>query len=164
MPAAFSRSCACRGGMTGTWAAGIAAAALVMAALAGAALAHEAATGIVKERMDGMSRMGQAMKAINRRLRSGRELRLVQADARTIHELSQKIAAWFPQGSNQHPTDATEAVWTNWPDFEAKAQALARESEALARLDGNDAAALAAQYKRLAQTCGACHEHYRRTQ
>jgi cytochrome c556 len=89
--------------------------------------------------MDAMENMAKAMKAITQRLRDNREVELVKADARSIHALAQTMTSMFPPQSNQHPSEARESIWQNWPDFEAKAQTLVVESGKLANADARDA-------------------------
>jgi cytochrome c556 len=125
------------------------------------ATAHEGATGVVKERMDAMEDMAKAMKGITQRVKAKRDLGSINADARTIEQLAQKIPSVFPPGSNQHPSGAKPAIWQKWPDFETKARALAVESGKLANTDVQDAKSIAAQIRAVSQICSSCHEVYR---
>ena len=111
--------------------------------------------------MDAMKDMAAAMKAIDRRVKSGRELARVRADAERIQRLAETMTAAFPRGSEHHPSEAKPAVWKNWDDFEDRARKLAADSGALARVDWQDAAAIASQTKRVTQSCSGCHEIYR---
>ena len=61
--------------------------AVLVACATGPLLAHEAATGVVKERMDQMKEMGRSMKRINDRLKSKRDLTGIAADAERVLEL-----------------------------------------------------------------------------
>ena len=134
---------------------------IVAAFMTASISAHKHATGVVKERMDAMERMAKAMKAITRRIRDNREVELVRADARSIHTLAQTMTSMFPPRSNQHPSEALESIWQTWPDFEAKAQTLAVESEKLANAQAREAKSLATQARAVSQACGRCHEKYR---
>jgi cytochrome c556 len=136
-------------------------AALVALALTLPLAAHEHATGVIRERMDAMKSMADAMKAITRRSKAGRDLALVGADAQRVRDLAEKIVGAFPPGSARHPSEAKPAIWKTWADFEAKARNLVVESDALARADAQDAGAIRAQAKRVAQSCSGCHEVYR---
>ena len=123
--------------------------------------AHEGATGVVKERMDAMDSMAKAMKAITQRVKANRDLGSIKRDAQAIHELAGKMTSLFPPGSNQHPSGAKPAIWQKWPDFEAKARALAAESEKLARTDADDGKSIAGQVRAVSRACSGCHEIYR---
>lgn len=131
-----------------------------------AALAHEGhshATGVVKERMELMTTLGERMKAIAQRLRSRNDVAAIVADAHVIHRLAMKIPTQFPVGSIQHPTAAKPAIWQSWPDFESKAKSLEQEAEKLMNSDPRDAKALTAQVRTISQICSDCHETYRTT-
>jgi len=123
--------------------------------------AHEGASGVVKERMDAMKSMGKAVKAMSERAKSGRDLTAIRPDAQAIRRLAANIAALFPAGSTQHPTQAKAAIWQNWADFESRAKATESESEKLASIDARDAKAISAQLRALSQACSGCHERYR---
>ena len=122
---------------------------------------HDHATGIVKERMDGMEAMDKRMTAIESRLKEKRELSAIKTDAEAIAELSSHVAHLFPPGSTQHPTRARSAIWKNWPDFERRARTMEAASRKLAAADPADAKVLAAQVRALARECNSCHEKYR---
>jgi cytochrome c556 len=123
--------------------------------------AHESATGITKERMDAMEDMAQAMKKITQAIKANRNLATIKGDARAIHDLAEKITSLFPPGSNQHPSGAKPAIWQKWSDFEAKASALALQSEKLANTDARDPKSIAAQVRAVSETCSGCHDSYR---
>jgi cytochrome c556 len=135
-------------------------------AAASAAVAHEGhdhATGVVRERMILMEKLGDRLLAITRRIRANKDLEKVTEDARIIEQLAAQVAAKFPAGSTQAPTATKPNVWRNWPDFEAKAKKLEVEAAKLTQTPTSDAAALRAQFRAVAFTCDACHEPYRVT-
>ncbi len=139
--------------------------ALVIAA-ASAALAHEGhdhATGVVRERMILMEKLGDRLLAITKRIRANKELDKVTEDAKAIEQLAAQLTAKFPPGSTQAPTATKPNVWRNWPDFETKAKKLEAEAAKLTQTSTRDAAALRAQFRALAFTCDGCHEPYRVT-
>jgi cytochrome c556 len=125
------------------------------------AAAHEHATGVVKERMEAMESMARHMKAIGQRMKSGRDLAAIKVEAQAVQALAAHVTHLFPPGSTQKPTDAKPAIWQNWADFEAKANALKNASANLANAEPSDLAGLSAQVRALSETCGACHELYR---
>ena len=99
------------------------------------AFAHGKATGIVKERMDGMSIMGKAMKTLTPMMRGE-----VAFDGAVVREMGERIGAHagtamtkrFPAGSGGKPSEAKDAVWENWEEFSALAEQLHGYSEGLA--------------------------------
>jgi cytochrome c556 len=123
--------------------------------------AHEHATGIVKERMDGMAAMAKSMKSINQRIKAGRDLEGVRTEAESVLVAASKIPAWFPSGSNQHPTEAKEEIWRNWADFQSKGHALEAEVAKLVTLDKGNPKTVATQVRAVGHACSACHELYR---
>jgi len=135
--------------------------AVIILALTPAGLAHEHATGVVKERMDGMAAMAKSMKSIAQRIKAGRNLGAIRTDAEAMQSLTPKFAEWFPRGSNQHPSEARPEIWQNWSDFESKGHALELEVTKLATIDTGNPAAVTAQVRSVNQACGACHELYR---
>jgi cytochrome c556 len=135
--------------------------AIAMIAFMSSPVAHEHATGIVKERMDGMKVMAKSMKTIGQRIKAGRDLGTIPADAKAMLPTASKIAEWFPADSNQHPSEAKPDIWKNWPDFETKAHALEAELSKLGAIDPRDSKALIAQVRAITRTCSACHEFYR---
>jgi cytochrome c556 len=139
----------------------VAVAAIGMCVVVGSVAAHDHATGVVKERMDAMERMAKAMKAIAQNIKASRNLASIKNEAQTVHDLAEKITPLFPAGSTGHPSGAKPIIWKQWPDFEAKARALASESQKLAAVDAVDSKSLAAQARAVSQTCGGCHELYR---
>jgi cytochrome c556 len=78
-----------------------------------AALAHSGATGVVKERMEGMKAMGDRGHA------------------------GSAMTELFPEGSNAVPSEAKEDIWKEWETFAAMAHQLEVMAEALGRAAAN---------------------------
>ena len=91
--------------------------AMVLLVSSSTSLGHEGATGIVKQRMDDMKKIGRTMKSINDRLKSRRELAEIVRDAEEIRASAEGMPALFPPGSRDGHTEATAAVWVRWPEF-----------------------------------------------
>lgn len=127
--------------------------------------AHEGATGIVKERMDAMTAMSQAMKAIGKFIEANRDLAAIQDEAGHVRDIAARIPQWFPPGSTAKPTDALPTIWQRWPEFQARAAQLQQESTKLATVAASgDPKAIAAQFRAVGQTCTGCHTDYRQKQ
>ena len=122
---------------------------------------HEHATGVVRERMELMTDMGQRLLAISKRLRANKELDRIRPDAHAIRELAGKITAEFPPGSTQFPTAAKPIVWQQWDDFTEKAKKLETEVEKLSTTNPADGNAVRAQFRAVGFACDGCHETYR---
>lgn len=105
------------------------------ASVAVAAYAHNGATGIVKERMDAMSAMGNAVKAIAPMMRGE-----VAYDADAVRAASQSfidhagtaMTDLFPEGTGGMPSMATDTVWTDGEEFAELAARLGEYGEGLA--------------------------------
>ena len=125
------------------------------------ALAHKGATGIIKERMDNFKASQTALKQISAASK--------RKDFEAIVPLANQIKNWaeimptkFPTGSDQPPSEAAPAIWTNFEAFKLAAKEnfeAARFLEVTA-LNG-DAKATAKAIKKLAGTCKSCHQSYR---
>ena len=127
------------------------------------ALAHAGATGIVKERMDGMGELAQAMKALVTINKSGDiDADQVAALARTIQAHSgSALTDRFPKGSLPHVSEAAPLIWTDWGRFTAISDRLLDASK---RMEANAATAgfdLGAYIAEIGATCSACHEDFR---
>ena len=102
-------------------------ASIAIASVGVAAWAHGGATGIVKERMDGMSAMGKAVKELTpmmrvqadydaNRVRSGADVMITHA--------GEQMTRLFPEGSGGMPSEALPAVWEDWQEFKELAEQL----------------------------------------
>ncbi len=99
---------------------------LVAAVTATTVWAHGGATGIVKERMDGMVVLAKSMKELVAISRSG------SSEADRIAEVADAIRVQsgahmtqrFPKGSMQMASEASLEIWEDWARFEALAMRL----------------------------------------
>lgn len=125
------------------------------------AVAHQGATGIVKIRMDGFKQSQQDFKALIGAAHNG--------DYETVKTLSAALEAWglsikdhFPEGSNQHPTEAAETIWTDASGFvvatETYVNSVRKINEAALF---EDRAAMMAAIKMTSDSCTSCHNIYR---
>lgn len=121
--------------------------ALVASITAGVALAHSGATGIVKERMDGMAAMQKAVKAVTPIMRGQAEYdaNAVRSFAAAVEMHSgEAMTKLFPEGTGGEPSEAKEEVWSDWEGFEALAMDLEILGKALSVAADNGLAAQAA--------------------
>ncbi|SEM80802.1 c-type cytochrome [Palleronia pelagia] len=115
-------------------------AAIAMTGTTVAALAHSGATGIVKERMDGMKAMGDAVKSVAPMMRGEMEYDAdtMRAAARTFQQhAGEAMTELFPEGSGGMPSEAKDAVWEDWDAFADLADRLAVYAEGLEGAAGN---------------------------
>lgn len=134
---------------------------LAFCVLSASAFAHKGATGIVKERMDEFKASQQAIKQIFAATKS--------ADLDTVVTLAEQIKTWaeimpdyFPVGSDNSPSEAAPAIWTDFDGFRAAAS---RHAEAASSLitaaNSGDVSATSRAARTLADTCKSCHQSYR---
>lgn len=107
----------------------------VFAALIGAAaLAHGGATGIVKDRMDGMSAMGRTVKELTPMMRRQTPFDADRvreaADVMIIHA-GEHMTRLFPEGTGGKPSAALPMLWKKWDEFEELAEQLATYAEGM---------------------------------
>lgn len=145
-----------------------AAAALLTTALAaGAAGAHGGAMGVVKERMELMEGLGDAMKAIAGMMKEPAtyESAALARHAQTIEmHGGDALTALFPADSADPPSEARAEIWTDWKRFRGLADDLKTEAGRLAAIAAEAPAPtpeLVGAFRATASTCGACHEAFR---
>lgn len=144
-------------------AARLAAATFAAALLAAAGvLAHSGATGVVKQRMDGMKAMSDAAKALGA-VKLGvipYSAVTVRRAAAALRESGEAARTQFPPGSNAHPSEALPAIWRERDGFDRLLGALI---DAAARLDAaaEDETRALAVADEIAATCKDCHAKYR---
>jgi cytochrome c556 len=113
----------------------------LVAGLSGAAvLAHSGATGIVKERMEGMMAMGDAVEAVTPMMRGEEAFdaeRLREAARTFAAHSGEEITSRFPEGSTEAPSEAKDEIWEDWDRFAALAEQLKTSAEGLEQAAGN---------------------------
>ena len=122
----------------------------------------QAADDVLKTRKEGFDGNKKAMGAIKKILEDGAELSGVSAPAQSLNSFAKQVPALFPAGSDTGDTKAKPAVWTNFSDFTAKAQAFETESGKLVQVVATgDKAAIQKQFGAVGGTCKGCHDTYR---
>ncbi len=156
--------------------------AVLMALLTAAipAQAHDKATGVVKERMDGMVMLAGSMKAIARQVKSKNpdpDAIAVAAQALRDHAGAAMLEG-FPEDSIDGPSEARPEIWQDWARFSELAERLALQGEGLILAaanppSGQTPAAVPHNLKSYAvlpvdelftltaKTCAACHQDFR---
>ncbi len=103
-------------------------AATILAAASAGAYSHTGATGIVKERMDGMAEMGKVVKALSAMMRGDTKYSAAQVKkgaAVLSSHAGDRLLYLFEKGGNPHPSVARDEIWTNWGEFKEIADRLA---------------------------------------
>ncbi len=130
-----------------------------------AAVAHEGATGIVKERMDTMEKMGGAMKQIGLMMKGLTPFdgAVASQAAKSISESAAKIGEQFPEGSAADNSYAKKELWENMDEFLSMAKATEMAGKKLSEVvfDGSREEILPLFFN-VGKSCKACHTKYRR--
>ncbi|MDN3648827.1 cytochrome c [Reinekea marina] len=135
---------------------------IVSSAFVTGALAHDGATGVVKQRMDAMSAIGNANKSLSNiaRGRADFDLDTVTSAAASIAEHSQASALeFFVEGTEGGVSDAKAEIWQDWEKFSGLMTDLNRAAVSLSQISAQDE--FAAAYKDVTATCGSCHKAFR---
>ena len=72
--------------------------------------------GIVKERMDKFEASEKATKRIKQALSRG-DTAVVMAEAEFLVSWASEMDSYFPENSNQSPSEAKDEIWLQWDDF-----------------------------------------------
>ncbi|MFQ3281583.1 c-type cytochrome [Reinekea sp.] len=127
-----------------------------------ASMAHGEATGVVKQRMDAMSAIGDANKSLASiaRGRMDFDLDTVTSAAATIAKHSgDSLLELFVEGTDGGDSDAKAEIWQDWDRFSGIAEELNLAAVDLSKI--NSADQFEAAFKTLSSTCGSCHKTFR---
>ena len=105
-----------------------------------AAFAHSEATGVVRERMEAMEAMRDAVKRITPMMSGAAayDPQAVRAAARVIEGHSgEALTRLFPEGSLQPVSEARPEIWSDWRRFSALADQLGVAARGLDLAAGN---------------------------
>ncbi|MDF2180988.1 cytochrome c [Neptuniibacter sp. CAU 1671] len=119
----------------------------LLASLSSVVIAHSGATGIVKERMEAMKEMKQAIKTVSDMFKGKipYDANGVKAAAKVIDShAGKKITQLFPEGSLHHPSEAKAEIWQEWTRFSHLSERLSVISQGLALAAENTGAVQAA--------------------
>lgn len=128
------------------------------------ATAHDGATGVVKERMDAMGKIGSYLKSVNAMLRgtATMDLSAIQAAMEDIAMMSNHLPDMFPEGTDAAPSEAGPMIWTDPEGFKALFEEMGTAATIMAAsAESNDTAALGPAFGAVAKTCKGCHSDYR---
>lgn len=85
--------------------------------------------------------------------------------ARALHDTANTFDQLFPKGTSpaEVKTDALPAVWAKWDEFVKANEAFKKATgELVAVADKGDKAAIGAALKAVGESCGACHDTFRK--
>ena len=123
--------------------------------------AHSGATGIVKERMDMFKKNQDNLKAIKSHIGPEDYGSIIKL-ADEIRDWAAKMPEYFPEGSDEKPSEASPAIWTDFGGFKnaaMKNEAAAKQLIAAAKAE--DQRAVVDGFKAVAASCKSCHQSYK---
>ena len=129
----------------------------------GAAFAHQGATGIVLERMEGMKSIGAAVKFIAPMMTGNADFDpaiATEAANAIIAHSGQNMIDRFPHGSDGGVSEAAANIWDDPEGFAAIAFKL-EELAAAIPLEDASAEDRLTLFNDIGQTCKDCHADYR---
>jgi len=135
-------------------------AAAAFAAVLGTALIADAQAPQVAARQEGMKQNGAQMRVLTPMMRGEQPFNLAAAKeaANVLVNSGKRIPGAFGPGTEGG--NALPAIWTNKADFDAKAKAF--EDAATRLANAGDEAAAKAAFPAVGQSCGGCHQPYRK--
>ena len=126
-----------------------------------AALAHKGAMGIVKERMDKFEASEKATKRIKQALSRGDTV-VVTVEAEFLVSWASEMDSYFPENSNQSPSEAKDEIWLQWDDFLGAIQSFDNAAQALADASKTgDTPLIGKAFKEMTRSCKSCHQQFR---
>ena len=131
--------------------------------------AHKGATGVVKQRMDAMSEMGDAMGVMADMIKQKRPFDPgeVTTATRLLVEHTNQLIELFPDTAESRHGAATEAlpsIWENWDSFTDSSQNLATKLATFqaTAANGLNEQVLRQEFRKIAKACSGCHEDFRK--
>ena len=125
------------------------------------ALAHKGAMGIVKERMDKFEASEKATKRIKQALSRG-DTAVVTAEAEFLVSWAREMESYFPENSNQSPSEAMDEIWLQWDDFVGAIQSYDKAALALIyAAETQNTRAIDGAFKEMVRSCKSCHQRFR---
>lgn len=132
------------------------------------AFAHGGATGIVKERMDGMMAMGKALGIVADMFKGKTSFNAAQVTsaAKTVEIHAAEMIELFPDTKHSRQgkgTEALPAIWQDKDEFNALARLLETKSQELGQIAASgDQVQVRRAFAEAAKVCSACHQDYRK--
>ena len=125
------------------------------------ALAHKGATGIVKERMDKFEASEKATKRVKQALSRG-DTTIVTIEAEFLVKWAREMESYFPENSNQPPSEAKVEIWLQWDDFVGAIQSFDKAAQALIdAAETQNPRAIDGAFKEMVRSCKSCHQRFR---
>ena len=123
--------------------------------------AHEGAKGIVKERMIKFKASKKLMQKINKGLQN-QNFKIIEKSAEDLLVWSKEMSKYFPEGSNDPPSEASSDIWNDPEGFKKAINNFQLASlELITQSKTNDMDQTISAFRSLAGTCKGCHQKFR---
>lgn len=121
-----------------------------------------AQTDPIKARQELYKVNGGAMRAIKAAVDANGPAAAVVPEAGKLVNTFKTVSVHFPAGSDKGETKASAEIWKNKADFDKlNADALAAATKLETDAKAGDMTLVAADFRAVGATCGACHDKYR---
>lgn len=136
---------------------------LALAVLITPVMAHADDQDVMNYRKDVMKTLGEQAAAMGMTLQGKAPAEAFVSHVKTLHlAATQIVKAFEPNVVGPQETGAAKAdVWSNWDDFEKRANELVMKLAALEKAAEEGGAAKAGPMVQDAMTCRGCHQTYR---
>ena len=123
--------------------------------------AHEGAKGIIKERMDKFKMSKNLMKKINKGLQNDNFI-IIEKSAQTLLNWSKEMSNYFPEGSDNPPSEASSDIWLDPEGFKIAIKNFELASlELITQSKNENFDMTVSSFRDLAKTCKGCHQKFR---
>ena len=126
------------------------------------ALAHNGATGIVKDRMGKLEASEKATQRIKQAFSRG-DTAVVMAEAKFLLSWAREMQSYFPENSNQPPSEAKDEIWLQWDDFVGAIQSFDKAAALIDAAETQNPRAIDGAFKEMVRSCKSCHQQFRKT-
>ena len=115
------------------------------------------------DREAAMKKIGGSMAALSAIAKGEKayDAEAVKASLSAISETAKVFPSYFPEGSEQASDEASPKIWEDKAGFEAAANKLAADADAVLAQLPADQAAVGAALGTIGKNCSACHQSYR---
>ena len=128
---------------------------------AGLVFAHQGVTGVVKTRMDGFKQSQQDFKSLIKAAHHNDYDRAWTLSL-ALEEWGLAMPGYFPEGSQQPPSEAADTIWSDAEGFNAAIDNYVRSVRAInAAALAKDKSAIMAAIKKTSDSCSSCHNAFR---
>lgn len=111
--------------------------------------------------MDKFEASEKATKRIKQVLSRG-DSAVVTTEAELLVSWAREMESYFPENSNQPPSEAKSEIWLQWEDFLGAIQSLDNVAQALIEAaETQNPCAIDGAFKEMVRSCKSCHQQFR---